>query len=500
MRSGKRPVNPALLEEAIIVIRKRFSDDCIITSSDLLSEDERRNVIGRIFLHSPSGAAPASVILKQSLPVKSEQLNDKKTEEENTRTFERFSRDWAGLEFATSLKQGIHNVPLFYDASRDHRFILIEDLGDPHVSLVDSLIAPNSGNAISALERYMKALGSFHAAGYQHTDEYEGVLRGINPKAETTRDELAKISADLPSRLSEVLAQDKLVMSISDKCKSEIQDVLNGMLSPGSFTVLTHGDIAPDNVFDHQDERGLQLIDFEHCAVRNALLDGVYLRMSIPTGWCAKAIPGEIIAHAEQIYRNELCKTMPDAKDDKLYHLAYTQACAFHVLMQLTTINSCLHENEIWRGPVIEGSLWNAKTNFMRPRYLSRLQTLIEVATTNNLYPELTAMATEVLNKVKELWPDARPLDMYPAFNSVSLQADATASTRDIEKRLSLTKNTVKLDQAREPQQQQVAKTSEAEQRQEERNQTAAPVDVAQLSTEPNSPSQHVVVNPSNKR
>lgn len=430
MRSAKepKPLDETLLKEALEVIRKRFSDDCTITSSVRLSKKRRRNVIGRIFIHSPSGAAPASVILKQSLPVTSEQVNDKRIEEENARTFERFSRDWAGLEFVTGLKQDIHNVPQFYDANTKHRFILIEDLGDPHVSLVDSLISPNRENAVAALERYMKALGSFHAAGYKHTEEYEAVLRAINPEAQTTQDELKMISTDLPSRLSEVLAQDKLGLNFSEACQSEMRHVLNGILNSGPFTVLTHGDIAPDNVFDHQNERGLQLIDFENCAVRNALLDGVYLRMSIPTGWCAKAIPQEIIEHTEKIYRDELCKAIPDAKDDKLYNLAYTQACAFHVLMQLTAINSCLDSNEIWKGPVMEGSLWDAQTNFLRPRFLSRLQTFIDVATTNNLYPALTDMATKTLDRIKAIWPDAKPLDAYPAFTSVSLQADAASS------------------------------------------------------------------------
>ena len=46
------------------------------------------------------------------------------------------------------------------------RFILIENLGHPHISLVDSLApaVPDRDKTISALERYMKALGRFNAA------------------------------------------------------------------------------------------------------------------------------------------------------------------------------------------------------------------------------------------------------------------------------------------------------------------------------------------------
>ncbi len=470
MLSDRRPVDPALLDQALKVLRKRFSNDCIIASAECLSNPERRNVIARIWLHSPSGDAPSSVILKQSLPVKSVLINDAKIEEENIRTFERFSRDWAGLAFVTSLNQDTHNVPSFYAASHEHRFILIEDLGDPHVSLVDSLIAPNRENAVYALERYVKALGSFHAASYERTHEYERILHNINPAAQKNQTELQNISEDLPRRISEVFAQKQLGISISDECKLEMRQVLEGIFNPGSFTVLTHGDIAPDNVFDHKDGRGLQLIDFENCAVRNALLDGTYLRMSIPTGWCAKAIPEDIIRRCEQIYRDELCKSIPAASNDKQYNLAYTQACAFHVLMQLTAVNSCLDKNEVWKGPVIKDSLWNAETNFLRPRFLSRLQAFIDVASRNELFPELTKMSIETLNKLKSLWPESHSLDMYPAFNPALSNQNAVASTYDIDKRIGVKKEASKLDLSAEPLQKTYGKSNEAEQHQEDRD------------------------------
>ncbi len=57
--------------------------------------------------------------------------------------FFRFARDWAGLEFLSSL-EGEHPItPQFYGGSINHRFILIEDLGENHVSLVDSLTGSN---------------------------------------------------------------------------------------------------------------------------------------------------------------------------------------------------------------------------------------------------------------------------------------------------------------------------------------------------------------------
>ena len=141
---------------------------------------------------------------------------------------------------------------------------------------------------------------------------------------------------------------ESLDLPVSEGFTDEAKQVLDSMFKPGPFTVLTHGDIAPDNVFDHEGPEGLQLIDFEWCAPRNALLDGTYLRMSIPTGWCAKAIPAEILKPLEHIYRTELEKTIPEAANDLAYSTAYTHACAYHVLHQMANLDGILEHDVIW--------------------------------------------------------------------------------------------------------------------------------------------------------
>ena len=98
-----------------------------------------------------------------------------------------------------------------------------------------------------------------------------------------------------------------LGLTVTKDFTNEAQQVLESIFKPGPFTpVLTHGDIAPDNVFDHEGPKGLQLIDFEWSSPRNALLDGTYLRMSMPTAWFAKTIPDDVLKPLELIYRNEL--------------------------------------------------------------------------------------------------------------------------------------------------------------------------------------------------
>jgi len=72
-----------------------------------------------------------SVIFKQSLSDKTQETTDEDI-------LARFSRDFVGLKFL-SRSDINHSIPKFLGASQSFRFILLEDLGDTHISLVDSL-------------------------------------------------------------------------------------------------------------------------------------------------------------------------------------------------------------------------------------------------------------------------------------------------------------------------------------------------------------------------
>lgn len=407
MKKEQKP-NPYLIDKAKQLLTEHFNSKIDIDSVEFLSDSERRNIVLRLRLLHDSKTIPQTVILKQSLP---ENENDKEA-------YARFARDWAGLEFASTIPQRTHNTPIFYGGEREQRFILIEDLGVKHVSLVDSLTLPDRDKAICALARFMKALGSFHAAGAGHTQLYETILRQIQGDDDTQEDELAHTNNNLINRLKST--HKKLNLSLSNEFIYEAQNLIKLLLTPGPFTVLTHGDICPDNVFDHEENYELQLIDFEWAFVRNALLDGTYLRMSMPTCWCAKAIPKEIIDTLELIYREEISRTIPEAKDDAIYQKAYTEACGFWILQQtLHFIDSSLENDRVGpSGPVPENSLWNPKENWVRPRVLSRLQAFIEVATSNGLLTHLTQMATTILDELQKRWPNTKPLEFYPAFQS----------------------------------------------------------------------------------
>ncbi|KTD56753.1 putative N-acetyltransferase YafP [Legionella santicrucis] len=410
MTSTKQTLNPHLIDKAKQLLSEYFGTSIDIQSVTFLNEPERRNCVLRLGLIQSTTTIPQTVILKQSLP----------EEEKDNEAFARFARDWAGLEFAEKLPHCIHNVPRFYCGDKSLRFIIIEDLGAKHISLVDSLTSPRRDKAIFALKRFMKALGSFHAAGAKHTQLYDNILTQIHNEHITQEEDATDTHQTLINQL--ISTHQQLQLSLSDECIQEAHQLITSMLSSGPFTVLTHGDICPDNVFDHEDNDELQLIDFEWAFVRNALLDATYLRMSMPTCWCAKAIPIDVIESLEVIYREEISRAIPEAKNDKLYQKSYTEACGFWILQQtLHYIDSTLEHDRIGpSGPTPKNSLWKSDENWVRPRILSRLQAFINVATAYDLLPHMALMAKKIVDALQKRWPDVKPLPFYPAFQAPS--------------------------------------------------------------------------------
>lgn len=405
------PLSSIVLKEVIDILSKRFDRQIHVGSIIQLSEQERRNLIVRISIQNPSLDIPKSIILKKTL---SSNLSD-----DSNKIWGRFARDWAGLEFLSTLKTGAPPIPKFYGGSLEHGFILIEDLGETHVSLVDSLTGDNAKEAEIALLRFMTDLGKLHAGSYGKTEEYLNILKKVNPSAESWQDNLQKtLEKDLPALK---LSLENLNIVLTEDVLSEVSKVFKSNLAPGPFTTLIHGDICPDNVFYNREKNELYLIDFEWSFVKNALLDGTYLRMSFPTCWCAKALPSNLISTFEASYREQLKRTIPASRIDEEYNEAYVNACAFWMLKSLLMIQDVLEKEDIWpSGTTSSQSLWKPEANQVRPRILSRLTSFIEVSKGYKKLPYLLSMAKKILKELEIRWPDAKPLELYPAFSKFS--------------------------------------------------------------------------------
>ncbi|MDE3055409.1 MAG: hypothetical protein KGI80_01745 [Verrucomicrobiota bacterium] len=391
-----------LLEEIREVLSEHFDLSATpIQSFTLLTKPERRNRVIRITLKNTE----TSIIFKESHAVASIPSSPP-SEKDIADSYSRFTRDCVGLEFTSLLVTESPLCPKYYGGSSEYRFVLMQDLGK-HVSLVDSLVLGTSETAAEAsLQRFMICLGRFHAASYEKTKEYQAMLHDINPSTNQNN--------------TEELIQNKIIglKSICDSfdipwtnaIEQEAMTALQESVNPeGPFCSLLHNDACPDNTFDVPDQ--LVLIDFEWASIGSALLDATYPRMNIPSGWCAGAIPEETLLAIENAYRDELKKQIPAATIDTAYDTAYTQACACHILSYtVSLIKEGLEEDFMWGAPDLG---W---TPTIRPRVLSHLQAFINISERTSSLPAFKSMTISLLEKLKKEWPEAKSLELYPAF------------------------------------------------------------------------------------
>lgn len=403
-------IDPSLLTEIKKVLLDHFGKEIQIKSIVQLSEPKRRNLILRIILQ-PTEKFPHSLILKQT--------TTNYSKEDDKQNLDRFARDWAGLEFLSSLHPQSDattpTAPQFLGGSLKHHFVLLEDLGEKHISLVDSLTGDNPEKAEVALRRFVTCMGQFHANSFGKTDRYNEILKHLNPTAESWDEELKLNLEKTVLKIASVLSH--FDIPLLEEISSEIKQVIRANLEPSPFTAYIHGDICPDNVFDDPEKNELRLIDFEYGSIKNALLDGTYLRMGMPTCWCAKSVPDDLIEPLETIYREQLMQKIPEARNDTAYHDAYTNACAFWMLNTVRQIEKFLEKDKlIGSGPIPKQSLWNLDKNLARPRVITRLRAFLDVSIKYDRFPHLRSVAEQILEKLKVRWPDTKPMDVYPAF------------------------------------------------------------------------------------
>ena len=129
-----------LINAAEEVLSGYFQTTIHISKVIQLSEPDRRNLILRLMINQPTAEIPGSVILKKTATEK--QIFEKGEQETEVEQLSRFAHDWAGLQFLTQLNSRC--APFFYAGNFEHKFILIEDLGAEHRSLVDPLTRANS--------------------------------------------------------------------------------------------------------------------------------------------------------------------------------------------------------------------------------------------------------------------------------------------------------------------------------------------------------------------
>ena len=379
-----------------------------------LSESGRRNLILRLEIANSTADMPKTVVLKmtaiekQIFEAAANAETEIETEQEQT---SRFAHDWAGLEFLTEI--GGNHAPKFLIGSVEYKFILIEDLGVAHPSLVGPLTRAaslfNLQEAKSALLSYVSRLGKMHADTAGKSEQFIAILKRVYPQA-LHYNYVTDLDAEIILNHFK-----KFTGNETQELTQEIYSIIEFSQSKNEFTVFLHGDICPDNVYYQNNE--MRFIDFEFGDFGNALIDATYLRMHMPSCWCSKAVPFSIVHEMEATYREELIKGVPSAADDVIFNKQLAYACAYWLIKTLKGLDEFIaHEWICPSGPVDPDSQWEPDKNAFRPRILSRLESFILCIKETDHLPNLKNSSIELLSYLRKIWPEAQNIDMYPVF------------------------------------------------------------------------------------
>lgn len=359
-----------------------------------ISEDERRNLLLRITLDSRNDDLPHQLILKQ---VVAESFDPDDFTSNDT---QRFYCDWLGAQFLSELPRNPQHGPRFYGGHRGQGFVLLEDLGRDHLSLIEPLLHGDAAEAEAVLIQYAERLGQMHADTLGMEDEFTRLQQRLSPEMTFPPDSF--VFGRLPiARILESLKT--LGCEANQSCVDEFRMIDWAVTNPGPFTAYIHRDACPDNFFRH--ESGLRIMDFECGWMGHALIDMLYARMPFPSCWCCNRIPKEVVINMEKVYRTALSRSCAAARDDSRFYKELTLICGYWMIHMFQFDVEGLPE---------EDQEWGIAT--IRPRILSRLDAFIDLSSEFEHLPALRGLATQLRDHFQTAWPQAEPLPLYPAF------------------------------------------------------------------------------------
>lgn len=340
----------------------------------------------------------------------------------------RFARECAGLLFLAQQGLPSHFIPKVLHYSPKERVLILEDKGKELPSLIDLLLGLkyNFSTAYRGLEGYIRSLAKLHKYSYKKISAYKKLLREFSPNAITKKNNKELLT-------DRIIAKESLIKRIRDSLEkidiklqgallqeiNELYDSLFTLDQDAPFLVLTHGDACPGNQLfsDIRNNQHMTLIDFEFSIPANALLDLSYLRMNMPTCWCAKSIPESVINTLEEVYKSEMVIVMPEISDHDLFEKAYIQACGYWVINDLAKLGLLLKNDTIWVGEEIPKISpqhdWGKQKNGVRRRVLKRLKTFLQITQKTNFCQKLRQLSSEILAKFEPLWVKDE-LETYP--------------------------------------------------------------------------------------
>lgn len=392
-----------------------------VTKVQQISKEGRRNLLLRVTLTHPNDSCvlPKTMIAKRVVPRKSKQADDDAVVEtsrfnpDDVKSFDtlRFFGDWAGAEFLH--KMGFASAPRFYGGHRAMGFILLQDLGNDHGTMVEPLLKQfhfHRSHAEAVLLKFAVQLGQMHAKTLGKTEEFQKLQNTLHPELATKSTAIHRrpfpLEEDVARQLASVLGPD---FQLTTHAKEEFQKITKNVVNaPGPFTAFIHNDPCPDNFVlrDKDGELTLHILDFEFGRMGHCLNDVLYARMIFPSCWCCNRIPRDVIVQMEAAYRNELSLSCEEARDEARFYEELTIVCGYWMLRMIPHIEYAVKEEK--------DTEWGIASR--RPRILSRLDAFIDTVDEFGHLPALRDVADQLRTHLQEKWSGTERLPLYPAF------------------------------------------------------------------------------------
>lgn len=262
-----------------------------------------------------AGSGPATVVRVRvasspfSLP---KTLVVKHYPDKGARGLAAFATEAAGYQLFTALSSGERMCPEPIGHDADRRTLVLSDLGRAP-TLEDKLYADGDRAAEKALLSWSRALGKMHATTARREADFNALLRRFGVGATSNQDRVTAAGHQLPPLLAE------LGVETPDEVKSQVtaaEDAVYG----GRLRAFSPVDLAPDN--NLVTGSGVRFLDFEHCRVRNVLIDVAHLRAPFAFWSQALALPAGMSEAMIAAWRSEVRDVWPQFASDETFTAA----------------------------------------------------------------------------------------------------------------------------------------------------------------------------------
>ena len=208
-----------------------------------------------------------------------------------------FLREVAAYRYATALPNTSRPGPQLVAVDEKARVLVLTDLG--HGRGMIELLGEDRGAAARAVSAWGQALGRMHAATMGGEEDFGALLRrtaGRGPAADV--DEVQR--QVLAARDGAPALADRLGIALPPRLSADLDSGLC-LFDAGDLRAFSPSDVGPENILINED--GVQFMDYELGAFRDASLDVAYALVTFPA----------YLAESAVSFREDLEKMLVDA-------------------------------------------------------------------------------------------------------------------------------------------------------------------------------------------